>query len=66
VPAQILWGAEDRLLPVAYAAEWKRLMPHAGLTILPDCGHLPHVEKLDAFVSTVRAFLAEDAMQGAA
>ena len=53
VPVKIVWGRQDRILPVGTAAELKRLMPNAQLHVLENCGHLPHVEKAEEFVSIV-------------
>jgi pimeloyl-ACP methyl ester carboxylesterase len=53
VPVKIVWGAEDRILPVQISAELKRLMPKAEIHILRDCGHLPHAEKPGEFVDIV-------------
>jgi pimeloyl-ACP methyl ester carboxylesterase len=49
VPVSIVWGAQDRLLPVGMAHELKRLLPRAELKIFERCGHLPHVEKMEEF-----------------
>jgi pimeloyl-ACP methyl ester carboxylesterase len=56
VPVKIVWGAEDRILPVAFAEEYRRLMPHAEIEIMPRCGHLPQAEKPDAFCEVVFRF----------
>ena len=53
VPVKIIWGKEDRLLPVAFAHEFKRLIPHAALQIVEGTGHLPQAEKPDLFVDIV-------------
>ncbi len=53
VPVKIVWGREDRILPVKLAEELKRLMPKAQLHILEDVGHLPHAEKPDLFCDIV-------------
>jgi len=53
VPVHILWGREDRILPVGIGHELKRLMPKAELTVLERCGHLPHVEKMEEFCELV-------------
>ena len=53
VPMKIIWGKEDRLLPVAFADEFKRLLPHAALHIVEGAGHLPQAEKPDLFVELV-------------
>src|SRR5437763_11710206 len=56
VPVSIVWGAQDRILPVAMAHELKRLLPKAELNILERCGHLPQVEKMDEFCDLVVRF----------
>jgi pimeloyl-ACP methyl ester carboxylesterase len=56
VPVEIVWGENDRILPVAYAQAFKRLLPHAGLEIVPACGHLPQVEQADRFCDIVLRF----------
>ena len=56
VPVCIVWGAQDRLLPVATAHELKRLLPQAELKIFERCGHLPQVEKADEFCDLVVRF----------
>jgi len=56
LPTLLAWGANDRLLPPAYASAWQRLIPDAQLVVLPDCGHLPHVEQGAAFVGALERF----------
>lgn len=58
VPTLILWGASDRLLPPAYADEFRRLIPGSRATVIPACGHLPNIEKADEFVSAISGFAA--------
>lgn len=53
VPVKIVWGREDRILPVKFAEELKRLMPQAQVHVLDDVGHLPHAEKPEQFVEIV-------------
>lgn len=40
VPTLVLWGAEERLIPVAHAAEWGRLLPQAQVAVFAGAGHL--------------------------
>jgi pimeloyl-ACP methyl ester carboxylesterase len=56
IPVGIVWGAQDRILPVGIAHELKRLLPKAELTIFERCGHLPQVEKMDEFCELVVRF----------
>jgi pimeloyl-ACP methyl ester carboxylesterase len=60
-PTLIIWGQADRVVPVAYAAEWTRRIPGSRLVIRQDAGHLPHVESPIAVAELTQAFLGEDA-----
>jgi len=42
LPAQIIWGREDRIIPVAHAEALASRLP---VHILEQTGHLPHMEK---------------------
>jgi pimeloyl-ACP methyl ester carboxylesterase len=53
VPVKIIWGKQDRILPVGILDEIKRRMPSAKTLVLDNCGHLPHAEKVDEFVDFV-------------
>ena len=57
VPTLLIWGANDRLFPKDYALAWQRLIPGAKVAIVPECGHLPHVEKTAVFVSELQDFI---------
>jgi pimeloyl-ACP methyl ester carboxylesterase len=58
-PALILWGAQDRLLPVRHARRWAELLPRARVTIVDDAGHLPLTEQPDASLRAIRTFCGE-------
>jgi pimeloyl-ACP methyl ester carboxylesterase len=53
VPVKIIWGREDRILPVGLMDELKRRLPKAQAFVLENCGHLPHAEKMEEFVDIV-------------
>ena len=55
VPTMILWGAEDKIIPAPYAKAFQDLIPGSQLRVIDDCGHLPHQEKMDAFLDGVFA-----------
>jgi pimeloyl-ACP methyl ester carboxylesterase len=57
VPTLLVWGADDRLTPPAYAQAYQRLIRGAEVAIVPECGHLPHVEQPQAFVAALEGFL---------
>ncbi len=55
-PMLVLWGREDKLIPCAYAERFREMIPHARVRVFDACGHLPHVEKTDEYVSEIIAF----------
>lgn len=58
VPTQIIWGDSDKIIPAAYAAEFKKLIPQARVDIIERCGHLPPTEKPADFLRVFREFAA--------
>ena len=55
VPTAIIWGADDKVFPEPYAHAYHELIPGSKLSVIPQCGHLPHQEKPDEFISSVTA-----------
>jgi pimeloyl-ACP methyl ester carboxylesterase len=53
VPVKIVWGREDRVLPVQFLEHFSKLMPNAQAYVIEGAGHLPHAEKADEFVAIV-------------
>jgi len=53
----VLWGAADRLISPAYAAQWKALIPAAQVVTIDGAGHMLPWEQPKAFVDAVVAFL---------
>ena len=53
----LVWGTEDDAVPVDHARVMERLIPDAGLVLLEDVGHFPHLEAAGAFCRIVRHFL---------
>jgi pimeloyl-ACP methyl ester carboxylesterase len=49
VPVEIMWGRFDRVVPVSHAQSWLAVLPSARLHLVPDAGHLPHIENAAAF-----------------
>jgi pimeloyl-ACP methyl ester carboxylesterase len=56
VPTLIVWGEQDRLLPLDYAAAWRRAIPGARLATVPGAGHLPHAEKPEETAAAIIHF----------
>jgi pimeloyl-ACP methyl ester carboxylesterase len=45
LPALVVWGDDDKIMPPANAALWHERLPDARLVMVEGCGHLPHVEQ---------------------
>ena len=58
-PTHIVWGEQDRIFPIEYAKAFDRLIPDSRVTVIPNCGHLPHVEQPKALLDAMIGF-AED------
>ena len=56
-PVLILWGAEDRLLPATSAEEFRRKIPGAQVELIPNCGHIPQLERPAYTRRRVRDFI---------
>ena len=60
VPTHVIWGIwgdGDRIIPPAYAEAFHRLIPGSTLTMIPNAGHLPHVERAAAVAQAMHTFL---------
>ena len=58
VPTLIVWGADDRIIPVSHAHDAHEAMPHSRLEIMDGCGHFPYVEDPRRFVEILTDFVA--------
>jgi len=56
VPALVMWGVQDALIPVSHAHLYAEAIPGAELALIEPCGHLPPVEQPEEFARLVTAF----------
>jgi pimeloyl-ACP methyl ester carboxylesterase len=56
-PVSLIWGQEDRILPVQQADFLKAHLPQAQFHLLPEIGHTPHEEDPAAVNEIIIAFL---------
>lgn len=56
-PTLIVWGDADAVLPPAHGQAFATLIPSATLERLPACGHLPPLERTEAFATLAIEFL---------
>jgi pimeloyl-ACP methyl ester carboxylesterase len=53
----VVHGADDKLIPRAYAEDFVRLIPSATLAVIEQAGHLPMLERPDEFGRLLESFL---------
>ena len=57
IPTLVGWGARDRVFPESQAKDASARLRRGSLAVIPDCGHLPHIESPDQFVAALDRFL---------
>ena len=50
VPTHLVWGADDGVLPVAYAKELQRGIAGAQLHVIEGAAHIPHLQQPQRFL----------------
>jgi pimeloyl-ACP methyl ester carboxylesterase len=60
VPTLIVWGRNDRLIPVEEGERLAARIAGSRLAVLPDAGHLPQREQPEAFSRAVADFLKSE------
>jgi pimeloyl-ACP methyl ester carboxylesterase len=58
-PTLLVWGRDDAITPLNCGEIYARALAGARLVTIPDCGHMPEMEKPSEFVGAVEGFLAE-------
>lgn len=56
----IIWGKDDRIISTTLAQRLHDELPSSVLHMIPECGHLPHVEKPEAVAELILEFLQGD------
>jgi len=54
LPVQVIWGRDDRIIPVAHA---DAMAPGVPVHVLEAAGHLPHMEKAGEVNRLIRRFI---------
>ncbi len=55
-PTQLLWGEDDKIIPIAHSEQWQKALPDASLKVFPATGHLLFHERPEA-VAAVEEFV---------
>ena len=56
-PTLVLWGQQDRVLPVRSAQRFVAALPRADLHVFPNCGHAPHLEYPDETAAYIERWM---------
>jgi len=56
--ALIVWGDDDRIVPMECGERYRDLLPDARLETIADCGHFVEMERPEALLDLVLPFLA--------
>jgi pimeloyl-ACP methyl ester carboxylesterase len=57
MPTLIVWGRDDRIVPLECADRFHRAIPKSRLAIIDRCGHFPHFEQAAEFGRLLEDFL---------
>ena len=57
VPALVIWGRQDRIIPLSHGYIARDRIPGARLEIIDNCGHMPMFEQPEKFNRLVLDFL---------
>ena len=58
VPTLVLWGESDGVYTAEMGRVYAGFIPGAEFTLIPEAGHLPHLENAPAVFSALDAFVA--------
>lgn len=55
----IIWGEDDQIISNKLAVKLHCELPNAVIRQIPDCGHLPHVEKPESVARFISEFVSD-------
>lgn len=58
-PTLLVWGRDDAITPLNTGELYERAIPRARLVTIPNCGHMPEMEKPAEFAELVRSFFGD-------
>lgn len=58
-PTLIVWGEQDALIPIETGRGMQKLIPGSSLEVIPQCGHVPQLEKPAELVRCVLGFVGQ-------
>ncbi|RYF53618.1 MAG: alpha/beta fold hydrolase [Comamonadaceae bacterium] len=59
LPALLVWGGRDRMIPSSHADNLRRVVPHSRVEIFPRAGHFPQLDEPELFFRVLDQFLGQ-------
>jgi pimeloyl-ACP methyl ester carboxylesterase len=59
VPALVVWGDDDKVVPQSAAGVYAKALPNAKLEVVKSCGHCVDMEQPEALAKLVTTFIAQ-------
>ena len=50
IPTLLIWGESDEIVKPSYGEAFRDMIPGAGMVVISEASHSPHIEQPDAFV----------------
>jgi len=57
MPTLLIWGSEDKIIPVAHAYQAHEAIPNSRLEVIEGAGHFPQAENPARFAEVLKDFL---------
>ena len=57
MPMCVVWGRDDKVIPVRHASNAAQLAPKARVEVIPNAGHFPHKDHPHRFAKIVHEFI---------
>ena len=62
MPCLLIWGREDRIVPLAYGQALNKELSDSELMVIDQCAHLPHIEEPEITNRAIADFLERHAL----
>ncbi len=61
-PTLVIWGEQDKILGTKDARRFQQTIPHGELVWVPECGHVPHLEKPTVTAEAIVQFMEQNTL----
>ncbi len=62
-PTLVVWGERDRVFPKSHAKQAVARLRDGSVALIPNCGHMPHVECPGRFLAALDGFPLKPVLQ---